>query len=396
MKLNIQLRDAAVAAVVIIIGILLFINIESYEEEIYTGEGPEVDSQPFLALKNHLANYDTKVVVADNYSTLFSNESFNPIFPDASDIIIFTESDVVVSQALSNDILTWVNKGGHIVLGLLSQNYASTYSTNYLLKELGVQTKEFDQELIERDDEENIISGNLPTLVNTQDFGEIEVNVDDRIYIELIKSEEVLFSKGILPDQQPEQATIVQLSFGEGIVTLMTDVYIWNNHQISDNDNLFFIHQLIEYGNTVFVFEQREPIMWHQLIAKYSPSFYWILLFFVSITAWFFAIRFGAIKVVNDTVVSYFSQHIKAAGQFYWMNEQQDKLLAGARYQLIDHISLRLSKTSPTQEQIIEALAKISNWPKEKIYLFVYSNNKVNETQFTQIMQGLQQLRKMI
>lgn len=396
MKIKIQLRDAVVIALIIMVGIFLFINIESYQEEIYVGEGAEVDSQRFLALQNHLANYNTEVVVADDYTKLFSSSSFNPIYPDARDTIILTESEVVISQALSNDILSWVNSGGHIIVSLISENSASTFSTNYLLKELGVQTKEFDQELIKKDEEGNVNSSNVPTMVNTEDYGEIEVNVDDRIYIELVKPEEILFSKGILPDQQPQQPTIVQLAFGEGLVTLMSDVYVWNNYQISDYDNLFFIHQLIEYGNKVFVFQQREPIMWHHLIPKYSPSFYWILLFVASLSAWFFGSRFGAIKVVNDTVVTYFSQHIRAAGQFYWMNGQQDKLLAGARHQLVDEISVRLSKTNPTEEQIVEALAKLSNWPKEKIYLFVFTKNKVNETQFIQIMQGLQQLRKII
>jgi hypothetical protein len=44
----------------------------------------------------------------------------------------------------------------------------------------------------------------------------------------------------------------------------------------------------------------------------------------------------------------------------------------------------------------VDILVSMSGWPKEKIHLYVFDNNKLNEAQFTQIMQGLQQLRGMI
>lgn len=390
--MKIQLRDLIVGAAVAIIGIFLYINVESYEEEYYTEAGAEVYNQSFLALQKHLANFNTAVVMADDYKQLFSNSSFNPIMPNTDDVVVLTESEVSISAALSSKILNWVDSGGHIIIGVTADNYASIFSTNQLLKELGIETEEFDRELLEQD--EGIDSTyNVPTLIDTEEFGEIKVNVEDSLYIELNKPEQVLYSNGVLSDQQP---TIVQLAIGNGVVTIMSDVYIWNNRQILDHDNIIFIHQLIKSGNKLFIFEPKESLMWYQIIPKYSPSFYWILLFVVILFSWFVGVRFGSINIVSNNIVSYFSQHIRAAGQFYWTSGQQEKLLASTRKKLMDDVSGRISRTNPTKEQIVEALIGLSNWPKEKIYYFVFDNNKVNEAQFTQIMQGLQQLRKMI
>ena len=420
MKLNIRAVDVVVVAIIAILGFYVFINIESYEEEIFVGEGDEAKRQNFLALKKHLANSDTEVIFASDHSQLFSSKGLSPIRPSVSDVIILTESEMIISQALANDILTWVNEGGHIIIGLVSENFTSTFSTNYLLKELGVQTKvldatEFNDTQVNENDETGT-SSNVPSVINTENYGEIEVNVDDGISIMLVKSETVVFSAGLPLDRKVLQPTMIQMSIGKGLVTLMTDVFVWNNDQIIDNDNVLLIHQLLENDSKVFVFERSETLMWHKLIAKYSPSFYWILLFFTVLCAWFVGIRFGAIRQVNNTVVTYFSQHIHGAGQFYWNNNQREKLLRASREQLIDDVSTKFAKSNPSEEQVAEVLTKLSNWPKDKIHFYVFGpdkkdskesggknspinstiNNAISESQFTQLIQGLQQLRKMI
>jgi hypothetical protein len=86
------------------------------------------------------------------------------------------------------------------------------------------------------------------------------------------------------------------------------------------------LHQLAQGSDTLFVFSYRDPIMWYQVIARYSPAFYWILLVTILFFAWHNAIRFGAVVSLSHHIMTYFSQHIKAAGEFYWANNQQNLL----------------------------------------------------------------------
>ncbi|MGK0370469.1 MAG: hypothetical protein ACJAW1_000710 [Glaciecola sp.] len=406
MRINLNVRDILIVLFIGLFGVFLYLNFESYEEEIYLGEGPQANENRFLALQTHLALYKTQVLVADDFNSLFAESSLNPVFPDINDVIIFSESELIISELLAKNVLSWVEQGGHIIVGMTRNSQhgimadskyigSSVFSTNHLLKLLGVSTRVFDRELLKDKTSPNN-TYNVPTAIDTEYFGKIDVNVEDSLSIELATSQNIIFSSSVLPEKYADQPTIVQIKRGDGLITLMTDVYVWSNYQINDDDNIFFIHQLVAQNSKLYIFEQRDPKMWSTLITEYSPSFYWILLFVVLLSAWFYAVRFGAIRLINNTVMSYFSQHIRAAGQFYWLNGQKDKLLLEVRNALLEEISSKLAQTHPSEAEILEGLAKISGWPKEKIYMFVFDKNKVNETQFTQIMQGLQQLREMI
>jgi hypothetical protein len=388
---KIETKDIVVALLIIGIAVLAYFNIESYEEEQTSSWSEEAFSQEFLAMKMHLENFEYQVTLADNTDLLFSQTALNPIFPEADDIIVLSQSEVTISKELSDKLLAWVDSGGHVILDLQSYEGVSVFSTNQFLKSLGVSTQYSEDSRIEDSNE------NLVTSVNTADFDEIEVNLYADIYIELDSGMgDVVYSAAPFEEYDKTQPTLVQLEYGKGLVTLMTDVLVWNNYQIEDNDNLLWLHQLAQGSDTLFVFSYRDPIMWYQVIARYSPAFYWILLVTILFFAWHNAIRFGAVVSLSHHIMTYFSQHIKAAGEFYWANNQQNKLIEEVRQQLKDELLTKLSRQNLSDEQIIEALGKISHWPAETLHHLLFEKNKLNESSFTKLMQGLQTLRKMI
>ena len=411
MNMHHRVKDGLVICAIALFGLLLYATFESYEYEQFTGEGDEARNNKYLAMQKHLADYDTEVDIISNTAALFTQASFTPVLPSSNDVIVLTAFELQVSQTQVERILTWVEQGGDLVIGLtneadytvleeddsqeLPENSAMRLKPNYLLNALGVSRKSFDRTLL-ADVEDYDSEYNIPTLVDTQSFGQIEVNTEDSFFIDVKDSQNIIFSASVLPSMYNKYPTIVQIAMGEGVVTIMTDVEVWNNNQINHDDNIFFLHDLVQGRNKAYVFLKGDAKMWPSLIAQYSPSFYWILLCVVLLTVWFYAVRFGAIKHVNDTVVSYFSQHIRAAGQFYWMNNQKEKLLQQVRQALLEDMASKGIHGKVSDAHYVEVLVSMSGWQKEKIQLYVFDRNKINEVQFTKIIQGLQQLREMI
>lgn len=404
------MKKPAVFEIVLVLGVSLFglfiyLNIEPYEEKFYTGEGPEAIDNQFLALQRHLAEYQTKVVILEDVNPLFSKTHQSPVFPQVNDTLLITSADVIMSQTMASDILAWVAQGGQLIMGLSTglgegdvnqptQNSAKVVRLNFLLHNIGVKTALFETDQLINNERNRFY--NKPTRVDTESFGNLDIDVQDNTYIELTKSQNIVFSAAPFLEEHANKPTIMQISVGEGMVTLLTDSFIWTNEQINNNNNVLLAHQLISQQTNMYVIEPPILIMWPSVILRYSPSFYWILTLFLILCAWHAAIRFGAIRVVNDTVVSYFSAHISAAGKFYWRHDQQERLVGEVRQVLIEEVHSKLGHHHASETQITEALATVSKWPKEKIHLFVFDQRKLNETQFTQLIQGLKQLRGMI
>lgn len=384
-------RDIIVGCVIALLGVLIYFTVEPYEDTQFRYWSPEAEQIKFLAMQKHLASFDYEVVLANNIYLLFSETALNPLLPGPNDVIIFSESELQYNSELTRKTLQWIEHGGHAVIDLRSSEGVSTFSTNQLLNSFGIQTQWLEDDRFEK------LDYNVTTSVNTTLFGELAVNVDDRIFIELQSdSNAIAYSASVFADLHTTHPTILQLAYGDGLVTLMTDVLVFNNKQLRDKDNILWLHSLIEGANQIFVFSYRDPLMWYQIIYDYSPSFYWILLVSLLICLWFVAIRFGTVKHINSNVVTYFSQHISAAGEFYWANKQHQRLVNNVRQQIKDELRLRLSLPNLDEKQTIEALAKLSLWPNETIHQLMYKNHPHSKAQFTNTMQGLQQLRKMI
>lgn len=399
--MKIEARHFAVTGICLILVIFFVYNLERVEQEIDQGFQKEAREEPFLALQMHMQAYDIDVVLSGKSKDLFEENVLTPINPQNNDVIIFDTAEIAVSSELSNKLFAWIEQGGHVIVGLDTYEGASTFVSNQFLRQLGVKTHDYDRELLDSDN-------NVATVVNTADFGEINVNVEDSLYITASDSENIIYSASVLSSAKNDEAidqdqshfydkaSIIQIGIGQGLVTLMTDVQIWDNYQIDVEGNAFYIHQLVKGADAIYLMSFSEPLMWYSLIVDFSPSFYWVLIFVSLISIWFFAVRFGAIKQVEDTVVTYFSQHIKIAGLFYWDTQQKQKLLDAVRNQLLDELRLRMSHPNPSPASMLATLSKISSWPEESLKALIVEPINMNEAHFIKLMQDLQALRKMI
>ncbi|MFC3121126.1 hypothetical protein [Agaribacter flavus] len=393
---RISLKDSLVALLIVVFGAFLYANIETYEEEEYRGFGDEVYEQEYLALDKHLQNYGLRLVSSNNINQLFSDQDFSP---NHQDIVIITQAEIALPDSLSSQIIAWVNSGGTLIIGLGTNYTESTFSTNTLMKKLGASAVFIDEQNYHAYDD-------VFTTIDSPTYGQMEIDLEQSIYIKLENNDTqnkytradyaIIDAFSAKQDADKAYPTYYKLALGDGTISILTDVFIWNNWQIDYADNVFLAHELMRNAGKVFVFTADDAQMWYQIIASYSPAFYWILSLLLLLILWFKATRFGAVRTDEQSISTSFSEHIRASGQFYWSNKQADKLLSEVRQQTIEAYHKRFSLANKSEEKIIKILSHSSALPEEKIHYYLFQAHALNEKKFIHLMQGLQQLRKIL
>jgi hypothetical protein len=100
---------------------------------------------------------------------------------------------------------------------------------------------------------------------------------------------------------------------------------------------------------------------------------------------------------MSEEQQSRFSDHIKVAGDYYWEQGKQEQMLLDVRGTIFLRINQRWpSIKSAEHEKVITLVAELSGLETSLIEQLLFSQNKLNQSQFTQCMKGLQQLRKIL
>lgn len=388
--MNITRRDIIVFLLFALLVSAIVFSFEAYEEEVDSFNLPIVYKEPFLALQKALEKTNTDTIKLNKPFELFDE---GRIIVSVDDTILFNEGEIVLSKNHAQQLLEWAKNGGYLVMGLSGQSGESVFGANHLLKELGIVTQ--------NSDSESRSSFLKDTLINTDEYGDIEVSLNTVVYIQ---SETESYYIGYPHNsEKPEpivnydMPTAIQIEYGEGLISFVTSTHIWTNFYIDKKDNVLLAHNLLGGVEKLYLVEYFSPSMWYQRIAEYSPAFYWSLLLLILVSLWHVAVRFGPIKKIDMVVVTYFTQHIKAAGEFYWGNNQRKRLIDEVRAQIFDDLSIRSAKNRASQEALLGVISKISNWPDETLHkVLIQEHDTINQQQFLKIMQSLQQLRKMI
>ncbi|WJG10335.1 DUF4350 domain-containing protein [Aliiglaciecola sp. LCG003] len=361
-------------------------NVEIYEQKSFTGFSEEARKEPYLAAKYLLEEDGKKVTLLNDYRLLYG-QSTAGVYPQNKDTIIFSEGEIALSQALSDKLLEWVENGGHLILALNATTEDDGFRANALIKQLGLG-------VIWKDSDDFAESNIYPyaTEIINQDDQVMMINLENTYRLNLPQSDNIFYTAG---DEQG--VTFAQMDSGNGLITLMTDAYIWDNQQIAEEDNVALLIELAGSSPHVYFFTAKELPHWFSLLYNYSPFFIWLAICLLILLMWRAAVRIGPVLNIDEHRYSPFSMHIKAAGEFYWRTDKQLSLQAVVRQAiLVELAKKRPSSKGAHKSEIIAQLSAISHWPSETIDLLMFNQNKLNETQFTQRIASLQTLRKMI
>lgn len=368
----------------LIVGFYIYMSIELVEKTVKGAPSIEAHKQPFLAAQRLLAQNDKSVEFHTNYRTLFSQEA-ESIVPTTADTLILTDSEVELTTETAYEIIDWVGAGGNLILATNSRSPSDgAYRANSLIEY-------FDIEIQWQEQDENKEVHTQTELISEDDVN-LQVNLETAYHILLPEDQEVYYSAGTKSGD-----TFVQIEFEQGLITLLTDVQIWNNFQIGEYDNVLLLNLLIGSTETIYIFSPVELPHWFSLLYGFAPWFVVIGALLLVLVMWRYSGRIGPIQVAQEKQKSLFKQHIHASAEYYWRNKQQAKLIAPLRRAVLTQLQQKWpsAKHADAQKQV-HLLAQLSGWPETNINELLFNQEQLNETQFTKWVSALQELRKML
>ncbi len=365
----------------LIAGVYIVMNLESYEEEKIVEETREARQKPFLASQRLLEKSGVKSSFEDDYRRLFSNSNTG-IVPSLSDTVILTDAEAAVSEAVASELLDWVEEGGFLILSVNITDSEDSHRANAITQKLNVGAEwrtddEFEQK---------------PSSMKDPDGNPIKVNLEAGYFISIADDIEPFYSV-----RNDGGYTFLQLKRGDGLITLMTEVEIWNNWQLADDDNAILLLGLLENSDTVYFFDPQELPHWFTLLYSHAPLFVVSLVVLIFLSIWYAGIRFGSISHGQSANSLRFSEHIRVAGDYYWKQGKQGNMLSTVRSLIMHNVLVKWpSLTYADEQKIVQLLEELSGWPKDVIHSIMYDQSELNQSQFSQRMKELQQLRKML
>jgi hypothetical protein len=321
--------------------------------------------------------------------------------PAADTVLVINTHRTTLSTARIDKILRWVEQGGHL-LTIAAPNYLEEDGYKDALQhKLGVSivrayyltnaNKQSNGENAQNEQDET--DDDQPSTVSVALAG------IDKTYTVAMDSFYPIQSK----TQQGEQIQLFNRTFllnkpyGNGLVSLISDLELIENNWIEEYDHAEFFWQLIHRHhasprNVWLLNSDDMPPLW-QWLWQYASAFI-ITLLLLSLL-WFFGIaqRFGPLIPQPVLDRRRILEHIQASGYFLWQHDQQ-QLIQSSR----ESVQQKFATLFPAWHQLNqqEQLKYASEYSKlsiDELQYLLYEEKKLSADGFTLLIQQLEKLR---
>ena len=391
------------AVVLIALGVWLSQKITFYEERIDLGPSPEARSNPYLAMQYFLREQGINVYSADSLVTVMSE-------PAEQRTLIILSNDASLIDSQQTALLNRVAQGGHLVIS--AQHEKIEQDAESLLMTLGIQKylssdldeQAVDDELIEEDDDSL-------AMLEQEDSSDTACTFEPlssltRLYLENEQSPAYLEldNRYHLSDSDnrahawanSEAAThLLQLTHGQGLVTVLTDFRLWQQKNIDAYDNAWLLWYLSQ-DSEVALFNPPKQQGLFGLLWQYFAIACVLLIALLLLGAWASALRFGPQLTPHNHSRRQLTEHLHAAALFNLRYNGQRSLLIGLQKDIQQRAQQRYANFSrlavSEQWQVLQQLSR------QPISLIAQSMRpplakKLSAQAFTQQVKRLQQLR---
>lgn len=412
-----------VALVIGLLAIYVLSQLQPYDETVEHGPAPEVTADPFLAAEMFLRQRKLTVTRADGISVLRQ-------LPAAGQTLMLLSGREDMTPRQARQVLEWTAKGGHLVFVAESiWDEEEGKSDDLLLDSLGIQqhlTEDLDaeeesdsetsedqtsDEYIEEDqlDEEgSAAEEDLADAVAAQ----VEAEDEDR-YPELTKlyleNEEApayvdFDTEFHLYDannrahawaNSGEATHMLQLYHGDGLVTVLTDAWIWQNENIDEYDNAWLLWYLTQDSSVTLIYNAVRDNLLSQLLDHY-PAALTALALLIALLLWHVGLRHGPLQGQPSHARRQLEEHLRAGADFLLRRTGQAHLL----HSLQRDIQRRARHRHPGFERLPVAdqwqvLGRLTRIPTSAISQAMRPapTQKLSAADFTRQVANLQTLR---
>ncbi|KJH83431.1 DUF4350 domain-containing protein [Stutzerimonas stutzeri] len=373
---------------VLLVTLLLFVASKAtrYQEVIERGPAPQVRANPYLAAERFLIDQGRAVTHTEGLGGLLELQPDNRIL-----LLLGDRADMKPSQ--SARLLEWVSDGGHLVFvaeRLWDEHTGK--SGDLLLDTLGLQQYET------TDDETNEATKQIASTEKRSTLTRLYLENEDAPAYFAFDTDYHLYDadKRAHAWANSDGAThMLQLQHGNGLITALTDSWIWQNDRIGQYDHAWLLWYLTQDRDVALAYRTEHVGLLRQLL-RYFPEALTALLLILIFAAWHLGQRQGPIIETADRSRRQLHEHLRASADFLYRHAGQRHLLIGLQRDIQRQARRRHPgfEALPYTEQCL-VLAKLSQLPPDSIdqALRLPAEKPVSAAEFTSQVARLQSLR---
>lgn len=379
-------------ALLLVLGLLasyLMGKLEPYEEVIEHGPAPEVASSPYLAAEHFLRKQGIAARRAEGLDVLDGLPS------EGQTLMLLADRSNMTPRQVER-VLQWTASGGHLLfIAERLWDEEEGKSGDLLLDLLGVQqymTDELDDEEASEPEPDSEASEAYPQLTklyleNEQAPAYIAFDTDFHLYDAQNRAHAWANS---------DAAThLLQLYHGAGLITVLSDPWIWQNRNIDDYDHAWLLWYLGQDSAVTLLYHADSDGL-ARLLLRHFPLALLVLALLIIATLWHVGMRHGPMQAPASRARRQLEEHLRGGADFLLRRSGQHSLLKG----LQQDINRRARRRHPGFEKLAVAeqwqvLGRMTRLPAKDISQAMrpLPPQRLSASDFTRQVAHLQTLR---
>lgn len=399
---NLPIKPVLLAILMGLIGWLLYVSIEFYEETEESSWSIEALRNPYLAAQQFMQASDIEVTDVDNLMRLEQLSSVGTLF--------FSDPRQIQTPRQLQQIMDWLELGGNVIYTANSLSH----SDDLLLQafEVEVDWREYDEDN-EDAVEEKSLSDTLREYNRQIEDGKSREEIAQEMSEQDVSLTEVSFAENIgqiraafdndrilrhpyIEDESYDEGKhrpfswsfsdygvhMMQFEVGSGLLTIVSDPGIWTSYQIFRHDHAYLLW-LLSSGEGEFAILRsviRDSI-W-VLIGRNTSELLIAASLLLLLWIWRLGYRFGRLIPRDESRRRALGEHFLSLSHYLWHRRKADYLIDPLRQRVLSLASLRLSRFAragpDSQYRLLAERCDLNSTAVER----AFTSKDFNETSF--------------
>jgi hypothetical protein len=377
------LSGLLISGLLIALGVYLYLNAEPYQEVINHGPSPEAQANPYLAAEHFLRKQGLQVSHANSLDILPTLE------PRQQSLLLLGERPNMSPRQVEQ-VLNWARAGGRLLfVAEALWDEETGRSGDLLLDRLQLRQS------LSKDLKDPVPKpGKDPYPKLTKLYLEDEeapayASFDTYFHLEDPKNLAQSWANSALGTH------MMQLSYGLGSITVVTDAELWKTPNIGKYDNAWLLWYLYsDTGVTLLFNTDHDDLL--TLLLRYFPQALVALAVLAGLGTWRVAMRRGPLQLPAPKARRQLQEHLRTSADFLLRRSGQSSLL----HALQQDILRRARRRHPGFERLgvaeqWQVLARLTRQPTRAISqaLSPRAKQRLSSADFSRQVAQLQTLR---
>lgn len=355
------------------LGAYLLSHLQPYDEVVELGPSPDAKSNPYLAAEHFLRARGLNVQRAEGLASVRE-------LPSVGQTVLLLGDRQRMTPRQAERLLEWTAKGGHLLIvaeRLWDEERGE--SGDLLLDRLGIQQHssppadaEPDAET-ETDTAEQAAAETPPASEDANPYPQLT-----QLYLE---NETAPAYIGFATDfhlydaenrahawaNSAEATHLLQLYHGDGLISVLTDSWIWQTEQIAEYDNAWLLWYLSQDSDVTLLYRaERDSLA--TLLLRHFPQALCALALLIALGLWHVGQRSGPLLPAPSLARRSLREHLRGSADFLLRRAGQPSLLQGLQQDILR----RARRRHPGFERLAVAeqwqvLSRLSRLPTSAI-----------------------------